>query len=95
MVDLVNGNATTDLDHDGVLDHQDRSAHLQQTGIAPETKVLIEIAIKPIICLGTECTAIVDDGTTCHSEFECLAENIFGRYQRLQRSTWETKNQRQ
>ena len=95
LVELVNGNAVTDLDHDGVLEHQDRSANLQQTGIAPETKVLIEDAIKPIICLGTECTAIVDDGTVCHSEFECLAENIFGRYQRLQRSTWETQNQRQ
>jgi len=95
LVDLVNGNAVTDLDNDGLLEHEDRFANLKQTGIAPETKVLIEDLVKPVICLGTECTEIVDDGDNCGSEFECLAENIYGRYERLQRSTWETENERQ
>ncbi len=95
LVELVNGNAVTDLDKDGILEHEDRYADLKQTGIAPETKILIEDMVKPVVCLGTECTEIVDDGDACASDFECLAENIYGRYERLQRSSWQTENERQ
>lgn len=95
LVELVNGNAVTDLDKDGILEHEDRHADLKQTGIAPETKILIEDMVKPVVCLGTECTEIVDDGDTCGSAFECLAENIYGRFERLQRSSWQTENERQ
>ena len=95
LVELVNGNAVTDLDKDGNKEHEDRHADLKQTGIAPETKILIEDMLKPVVCLGTECTEIVDDGDECGSEFECLAENLYGRFERLQRSNWQTENERQ
>lgn len=95
LVELVNGNAVTDLDRDGNKEHEDRHADLKQTGIAPETKILIEDMLKPVVCLGTECTEIVDDGDECGSEFECLAENLYGRFERLQRSNWQTENERQ
>lgn len=95
LVDLVNGNAVTDLNRNGIKEHVDRHADLKQTGIAPETKILVEDMVKPVVCLGTECTEIVDDGDECGSAFECLAENIYGRYERLQRSSWQTENERQ
>ena len=95
LVELINGNAVTDLNHNNNLEHEDRFADLKQTGIAPETKILIEDMVKPIVCLGTECTEIVDDGDNCGSSFECLAENIYGRYERVQRSSWQTESERQ
>lgn len=95
VVELVNGNAVTDLDGDGVYEHEDRHAGLSQTGIAPDSKILIEDVLTPTICLGTECTAIVNNGNTCGSEFECLAESIYGDYERLRRSSWTTENERQ
>lgn len=95
LVELINGNAVTDLDNDGILEHEDRHADLKQTGIAPDTKVLIEDLVKPVVCLGTECTAIVKDDEACTSDFECLAENLYGNYERVQRSSWETENERQ
>ncbi len=101
LVNLVNGNAVTDLDRDGELEHEDRYAQLRQTGIAPETKILIEDIIKPVVCLGTECTSAVidvdDEGNEedCGTAFECLAENIYGRFERVQKSSWKTEVERQ
>ncbi|XOV78880.1 MAG: PilC/PilY family type IV pilus protein [Aestuariibacter sp.] len=95
LVELVNGNAVTDLDNDGILEHEDRYADLTQTGISPDTKILIEDIVKPVVCLGTECTAIVEDGESCGSEFECLAEKLYGEYERLIRSSWKTETERQ
>lgn len=95
LVDLVTGNAVTDLDNDGVFEHADRQADLKQTGIAPDTKILIEDIVKPVVCLGTECTEIVNDGDQCGSAFECLAENLYGNYERLQRSSWKTETERE
>ncbi len=94
LVDLVNGNAVTDLDNDGILEHEDRHADLKQTGIAPDTKILIEDIVKPVVCLGTECTEIVKDGDQCESAFACLAENLYGDFERLQRSSWKTETER-
>ena len=100
LVELVNGNAITDLDNDGIDEHEDRFADLQQTGIAPETKILIEDIVKPVVCLGTECTsAVVDvdeDGNplNCGTQFECLAEQIYGRFERVQKSSWKTEIER-
>lgn len=95
VVELVNGNAVTDLDGDGILEPEDRHANLSQTGIAPDSKILIEDVLTPTICLGTECTAIVNNGNPCSSAFECLAESIYGNYERLRRSSWTTENERQ
>lgn len=95
LVELVNGNAVTDLDNDGILEHEDRFAALTQTGIAPDTKILIEDIVKPVVCLGTECTQIVKDDDECGSAFECLAENLYGDYERLIRSSWKTETERQ
>ncbi|TRY29585.1 PilC/PilY family type IV pilus protein [Aliiglaciecola sp. M165] len=101
LVNLVNANAVTDLDYDGDLENEDRYAQLRQTGIAPETKILIEDIIKPVVCLGTECTsAVIDldpngDPLPCGTAFECLAENIYGRFERVQKSSWKTEIERQ
>ncbi len=101
LVQLVNGNAVTDLNNNEQREHTDRFAQLKQTGIAPETKILIEDIIKPIICLGTECASTVktleDDGTqqACGSDFECLAENIHSNFERVQKSSWKTETERQ
>ena len=100
LVELVNGNALVDLNKNNVREHGDRHATLKQTGIAPETKVLIEDIVKPVVCLGTECTAAVKelnpDGTekACNSEFECLAENLYGRFERVQKNSWRTGKER-
>lgn len=95
-VELVTGNAIVDLDNDGEFEHEDRYAALAQTGIAPDTKILIEDVLTPTICLGTECTAIVDDeDSDCGSDFECLAEKIYGDYERLRRGSWQSENERQ
>ncbi|GAA0857992.1 pilus assembly protein PilY [Aliiglaciecola litoralis] len=101
LVNLVNANAVTDLNLDGDLQNEDRYAQLRQTGIAPETKILIEDIIKPVVCLGTECTsAVIDldengDPEPCGTAFECLAENIYGRFERVQKSSWKTEIERQ
>jgi type IV pilus assembly protein PilY1 len=100
LVDIVSGNAVTDLNKDGTLQHEDRYAQLKQTGIAPETKILIEDIVQPVVCSGTECTsaviAIDEDGEAqeCGSDFSCLAENIYGRFERVQRSSWKTETER-
>ncbi len=96
VVELTTGNAILDKDGDGVLEHEDRYADLAQTGIAPDSKILIEDVLTPTICLGTECTSIVDDeDSDCGSDFECLAENIYGSYERLRRGSWKTENEQQ
>lgn len=95
VVELINGNAVVDLNNDGILTHEDRHADLSQTGIAPDSKILIEDVLTPTICLGTECTAIVDNGNVCSSGFECLAQSIYGNYERLRRASWNTENERQ
>ena len=101
LVELVNGNAVTDLNRNGQLDHEDRFATLRQTGIAPDTKILIEDIVKPVVCLGTECTSAVIDvdengnDVACTSDFGCLAQNIYGRFERVQRSSWKSETERQ
>ncbi|NCP64500.1 MAG: pilus assembly protein PilY [Paraglaciecola sp.] len=101
LVELINGNAVTDLNRNGEREHNDRFAQLKQTGIAPDTKILIENIIKPIVCLGTECASTVieldEDGNqkACGSDFECLAENIYSNFERVQRSSWKTETERQ
>lgn len=96
LVNLINGNAVDDLDNDGDTDNSDRYADLQQTGIAPDTKILIEDIINPVVCLGTECVStVVDDdedgdGRTCTTAFSCLSENIFGEFERVQRGSWSS-----
>lgn len=100
LVELVNGNSVVDLNQDGTQLHEDRYAQLKQTGIAPDTKILIEDIIKPIICLGTECASTVfevdEDGNKvgCGSDFECLAENIHSYFERVQKSSWKTETER-
>jgi type IV pilus assembly protein PilY1 len=100
LVELINGNSVTDLNQDGTQLHEDRYAQLKQTGIAPDTKILIEDIIKPIICLGTECASTVievdEDGNkvACGSAFECLAENIHSYFERVQKSSWKTETER-
>jgi type IV pilus assembly protein PilY1 len=100
LVELINGNSVTDLNNDGTQLHEDRYAQLKQTGIAPDTKILIEDIIKPIICLGTECASTVievdanGDKIACGSDFECLAENIHSYFERVQKSSWKTETER-
>jgi type IV pilus assembly protein PilY1 len=101
LVELINGNSVTDLNNDGTQLHEDRYAQLKQTGIAPDTKILIEDIIKPIICLGTECASTVietdeeGDRVACGSDFECLAENIHSYFERVQKSSWKTETERE
>jgi type IV pilus assembly protein PilY1 len=100
LVELINGNSVIDLNNDGTQLHEDRYAQLKQTGIAPDTKILIEDIIRPIICLGTECASTVievdEDGNkvACGSDFECLAENIHSYFERVQKSSWKTETER-
>ena len=101
LVELVNGNALADLNKNNKKEHNDRHATLKQTGIAPETKVLIEDIVKPVVCLGTECTSAVKDLNSdgsekpCTSAFECLAENLYGRFERVQKNSWRTEKERE
>lgn len=100
LVNLFDGNAVDDVNNDGYLDANDRSAQLKQTGIAPETKILIEEIISPVVCLGTECVSAVvktdGDGNeqACTSDFKCLAENIYGVFERVQRGSWHTETEK-
>ena len=101
LVSMFNGNAVTDVNNDGEVNDADRSAELKQTGIAPETKILIEDIVSPVVCLGTECvSAVIDvdeDGNDeeCTNAFECLAENIYGRFERIQRGSWHSETERE
>ncbi|GAA0353038.1 hypothetical protein GCM10009092_16710 [Bowmanella denitrificans] len=96
LVELINGNAVKDFNNNGEKEHADRHANLKQTGIAPDTKILIEDIVKPVVCLGTECTsAVIDENDPCGSAFECLAENIYGRFERVQPSIWKTEHERE
>ncbi|WP_041714518.1 PilC/PilY family type IV pilus protein [Paraglaciecola sp. T6c] len=101
LVELINGNAVVDLNNDNQTTHQDRFADLKQTGIAPDTKILIEDILQPVVCLGTECASAVievdeqGDEVVCTSAFGCLAQNIYGRFERIQKSSWKTEIERQ
>lgn len=101
LVNLFNANAIEDLNESGELDNLDRFAKLKQTGIAPDTKILIEDIVQPVVCLGTECVSAVikvdaaGNNIACVSDFECLAQNIYGRFERVQKSSWETEVERQ
>ncbi|MFT4937087.1 MAG: type IV pilus assembly protein PilY1 [Paraglaciecola sp.] len=100
LVNLINGNAVADLNNDGESQNEDRYAELKQTGIAPDTKILIEDIVNPVVCLGTECVSAVikedEDGNVipCNSDFSCLAENIYGNFERVQKSSWKTETER-
>ena len=101
LVELINGNAVVDIDNDGEGEHTDRYAQLKQTGIASDTKILIKDIVQPVVCLGTECASAVieidDEGNevACSSAFECLSQNIYGRFERVQKTSWKTETQRQ
>lgn len=97
LVNLLNANAVADLNNNNEQDSSDRFAQLAQTGIAPDTKILIENIVKPVVCLGAECVSAVieldDDGNevACGTDFECLAQNIYGRFERVQKDIWKTE----
>ncbi len=101
LIDLLTANAVTDLDSDDTIDAYDRSAQLSQTGIAPDTKILIENIVTPVVCLGAECESAVfeydNDGNeiACQGEFACLVRNIYGRFERVQQQSWRTDIERQ
>ena len=100
LVDLFTGNAVVDLNQDTLETSTDRFALLNQTGIAPDTKILIENIVKPVVCLGAECTSAVIEFDTngneiqCLSDFACLAQNIYGRFERIQPQSWTTEIER-
>jgi type IV pilus assembly protein PilY1 len=101
LVSLIDGNAVEDLNDNDEKDASDRYAQLKQTGIAPDTKILIENIVKPVVCLGAECVSAVieidENGeiVSCGSDFECLARNIYGKFERVQKNTWKTEVERQ
>jgi type IV pilus assembly protein PilY1 len=101
LVELINGNPVVNLNNDDTQLHEDRYAQLKLTGIAPDTKILIEDIVKSVICLGTERASTVievnEDGNKigCGSDFECLAENIHCYFERVQKSSWKTETKRQ
>ena len=101
LVDLFTGNAVVDLNQDTLDTHSDRFVLLNQTGIAPDTKILIENIVKPVVCLGAECTSAVIEydpsgqEIACLSDFACLAQNIYGRFERVQPQSWTTEIERQ
>jgi type IV pilus assembly protein PilY1 len=100
LVNLFNGNSLTDLNQNGERDRADRSADLAQTGIAPDTRVLFPKITNPVVCLGAECVsaAITTDAdgneNACTSDFECLAQNIYGRFERVRKESWKTEIER-
>ncbi|WP_371195806.1 PilC/PilY family type IV pilus protein [Glaciecola sp. SC05] len=100
LVNLFNGNSVTDLNQNNTRENDDRFAELSQTGIAPDTKILIEDISKPVVCLGAECVSAVievdqnGNNVACGSQFECLAQNIYGRFERVQKDTWRTEVER-
>ena len=57
--------------------------------------------MQPVVCLGTECASAVievdeqGDEVACTSAFGCLAQNIYGRFERIQKSSWKTEIERQ
>jgi type IV pilus assembly protein PilY1 len=97
LVNMKNGNAVADLNQNDEQESTDRFAQLAQTGIAPDTKILIENIVKPVVCLGAECVAAVitidENGNevACASDFECLAQNIYGRFERVKKDIWKTE----
>jgi type IV pilus assembly protein PilY1 len=101
LVNLVDGNAVEDLNHNDQKDASDRFALLKQTGIAPDTKILIENIVNPVVCLGAECVSAVIENdengqiVPCGSDFECLARNIYGKFERVQKNTWKTEVERE
>jgi type IV pilus assembly protein PilY1 len=100
LVNLFNGNSVADLNQNNLSEGDDRFAELAQTGIAPDTKILIEDITNPVVCLGAECAsaAIQTDENglqvACGSKFECLAQNIYGRFERVKKDTWKTEVER-
>lgn len=97
LVDLFNANSVTDMNNNGTDEHLDRYADLQQAGIAPDAKILIENIVKPVVCVGVECASAVievdnqGNQQACGSAFECLAENIYGRFERVKKDAWSTE----
>lgn len=97
LVDLFSANSVTDLNNNNTGEHNDRYADLKQSGIAPDAKILIENIVKPVVCIGVECasaTIEVDDQgneEACTDEFECLAQNIYGRFERVKKDAWSTE----
>lgn len=97
LVNLTNGNAVLDLNNNGEKDAEDRYALMTQSGIAPAAQILFENVTKPLLCVGAECaSAVIEtdvDGETlpCGSDFECLARNIYGSFNRVHKSIWKTE----
>ena len=100
LINLRDASAVTDLNNNNYRDKNDRYAQLSQTGIAPDTKILIENIVKPVVCLGAECVSAVieqdqnGNDVACGSAFECLARNIYGRFERVQQDVWRTEIER-
>ncbi len=106
LVNLFNANAVTDLNNNNQTDGGDRFAELAQTGIAPKPTILFPPTDStPAICLGAECASAGTDlppgqppgqppANGCGSDFECLAQNIFGQLERVQKDTWKTEIER-
>jgi type IV pilus assembly protein PilY1 len=97
LVNMLNGNAVADINRNNEKEPLDRFAQIAQTGIAPDTKILIENIAQPVVCLGAQCVSAVieidENGNevACGSAFECLAQNIYGRFERVQKDTWTTE----
>ncbi len=97
LVDLFNANAVTDLNNNSSEEHEDRFADLKQSGIAPDAKILIENIVKPVVCIGVECAAAAveldEQGNeeVCDNDFACLAQNIYGRFERVKKDAWSTE----
>ena len=97
LVNLLNANSVADINNNGESDPEDRYAQLAQTGIAPDTKILIENIVQPVVCLGAECVSAVievdenGNDVACGTDFECLAQNIYGRFERVQKDIWKTE----
>jgi type IV pilus assembly protein PilY1 len=97
LVSVLNGNAVVDLNRNNEREPQDRYAELTSPGIAPFPKILIENMIEPSVCFGALCadaTIEFDEygvAVDCGSDFKCLAQNIYGRFERIKKYTWKTE----
>ncbi|MFC3094729.1 pilus assembly protein PilY [Alteromonas sediminis] len=94
LVNLLDGNAVDDLNNDDTLAANDRVVELKLPGIPPDPRVFITDPTNPVVCLGTECAATtINVAEPCTSAFECLAENIYGEFERVKRSSWRTESE--
>lgn len=97
LVDLLTGNAVVDLNQDMLITRTDRAAKLNQTKIASTPNIFIKNLVKPVVCVGNDCASAViefdknGNEIPCVNDFACLAQNIFGRFERIQPLSWTTE----